>query len=591
MRRLSLSPVWKLCCELALLGILLHFFACRYGWNHQNLSMFIQFSPAPGSRHLAVVSLGWGIIVTVLVLMFLCASRIDPYLHFADSIWTWGLGVGAVLGCLGTARDLRWRFSAEPGAIRSRTRFAIAWIIFPLLILAIALWVGVSTFYGSDANAVPTAYRAVHLTSGVSPMVSLLILLAGFYWWFWLTLSGLALLGQGRPVLPRRAGLPVALVRISDEMARDIEGFAMPLPSPRIGKGIFYLFPLALLVLQFCILCRASTDGLDLMLHSLESTPFDRTLQATVAIAFCLLVLECAQLVSTWLSLKRLLLALNRTPLRRTFYALKGLSMFSLWSMSGTSSRSRYTIFSHQLESLHHLRTLLHSFDARDSADEKIRAVTEDTFKEGREFIKTLCSRADLAMINNPAGRRIRKIFRRCAEQTFNELILRQWSYETKSLDLAENGGEPGSSEVLPLSENVLTRHAEEFVCLTYIGYLQNLLGCMRTMALSILGLFAAIAFSLAFYPYTPRPAIVLSLLFLLLVVGSIVGWVYAGLSRDATISHITNTQPGALGTDFWIRLASFIGVPFVGLLAAQFPGITDFLVSWIEPGLNAVKQ
>jgi hypothetical protein len=30
--------------------------------------------------------------------------------------------------------------------------------------------------------------------------------------------------------------------------------------------------------------------------------------------------------------------------------------------------------------------------------------------------------------------------------------------------------------------------------------------------------------------------------------------------------------------------------VPFIGLLAAQFPGITDFLVSWLEPGLNAVK-
>jgi hypothetical protein len=115
-------------------------------------------------------------------------------------------------------------------------------------------------------------------------------------------------------------------------------------------------------------------------------------------------------------------------------------------------------------------------------------------------------------------------------------------------------------------------------------------MGRMRTMVLSILGLFAALAFSLAFYPYTPRPAIVLSLLFLLLVVGSVVAVVYAGLSRDATISHITNTETGELGTDFWIRLGSFIGVPLIGLLAAQFPGITDFLVSWIEPGLNAVK-
>jgi hypothetical protein len=41
---------------------------------------------------------------------------------------------------------------------------------------------------------------------------------------------------------------------------------------------------------------------------------------------------------------------------------------------------------------------------------------------------------------------------------------------------------------------------------------------------------------------------------------------------------------------DFWVRIASFVGIPMMGLLAAQFPGITDFLVSWIEPSLNTVK-
>jgi len=588
--RLSLSAAWKLCCEVAVLAILLHFFACRYGWNYQNLSMFIQFAPAPGYRQLTLISFGWGIIVSALVLMFLCSARINNYLQLVDSVWFWALAFVALLGCLGSGRDIRWRFSGEPRSIRRRIRPAVVWITFPLLLLAIALWAGLSIFYGSDPNAVPTAYRAVHLTSGVSPMVSLLVILAGFYWWFWLTLSGLALLGQGRPVLPRRAGLPPAFARISDEMARNIEAFAIPLPSPSIGKGIFYFFPLALLVLQFWILRRSSADGLDLMLHSLENVPFDRALQATFGIAFYLAVLECAQLLSTWLSLKRLLLALNRTPLRRTFFALQGLSMRSLWSMSGTSSRSRYTIFSHQLESLHHLRNVIQSFYARDSGDENIRTVIDDTWRLGREFIEKVSSTADLAMINNPSGRRMRKTLRRCTEQVFNKLIFPQWFSEMRTLDLAENGKQASSTEVLLLSEDEVTRHAEEFVCLTYVSYLQNLLGRMRTMVLSIIGLFAAIAFSLAFYPYTPRPAIVLSLLFLLLVVGSVVAFVYAGLSRDATVSHITNTEPGALGMDFWVRIASFVGIPMMGLLAAQFPGITDFLVSWIEPSLNTVK-
>lgn len=586
----SLSPAWKMCCELAVLAILLHFFACSYGWKYQNLSMLIQFTPAPGIRQLSLISFGWVVLVCVLILMFVCSARINPYLHFSDSAWILSLAFVALLGCLGTAHDIHLRFSGEPQSIRRRTPPAIVWIIFPFLLLACALWAGLSAFYASDANAVPTAYRAVHLGSGVSPMLTLLIMLAGFYWWFWQTLSGLALLGQGRPVLPRRAVLPAALARISDGMARDIEGFAIPLPSPRIGNGIFYLLPLTLLVLQFWILRRSSAGGLDLMLHSLENVPFDRTLQVTFAIAFFLAVLECAQLLSTWLSLKRLLLALNRTPLRRTFFALQGLSMRSLWSMSGTSSRARYTIFSHQLESLHHLRNAIGPLDARNPRDESIRQVIDDTWQQGREFVEQVSRTVDMAMINDPRSRRIRKIFRECSGQVFTQLLFPNWFKEKNSLDLAENPEKAGPNEWLPLSEDEVTRHAEEFVCLTYVAYLQNLMGRMRTMVLSILGLFAALAFSLAFYPYTPRPAIVLSLLFLLLVVGSVVAVVYAGLSRDATISHITNTEPGALGTDFWVRLASFIGIPLIGLLAAQFPGITDFLTSWIEPSLNAVK-
>jgi hypothetical protein len=586
----SLSPAWKICCELAVLATLLHFFACCYGWKYQNLSMLIQFTPAPGIRQLSVISFGWVVLVCALILMFLCSARINPYLHFSDSAWILSLALVALLGCLGIARDIDLRFSGEPRSIRRRTRPAIVWIIFPFLLVACALWAGLSAFYAADTNAVPTAYRAIHLSSGVSPMVTLLIMLSGFYWWFWQTLSGLALLGQGRPVLPRRAALPPALARISDAMARNIESFAIPLPGARIGNGIFYLLPLTLLVLQFWILRRSSSDGLDLMLHSLENVSFDRTLQVIFAIAFFLIVLECAQLLSTWLSLKRLLLALNRTPLRRTFFALQGLSMRSLWSMSGTSSRARYTIFSHQLESLHHLHNVIRSFDARDPKDVNIRKTIDDTWTQGREFVEQVSRTVDLAMINDPRSRRMRKIFRECTGQIFSQLLFPNWFEEKNSLDLAENAEKAASYEVLPLSEDEVTRHAEEFVCLTYVAFLQNLMGRMRTMVLSILGLFAALAFSLAFYPYTPRPAIVLSLLFLLLVVGSVVAVVYAGLSRDATISHITNTETGELGTDFWIRLGSFIGVPLIGLLAAQFPGITDFLVSWIEPGLNAVK-
>src|SRR5271165_1038787 len=582
-RHLSLSIAWKLCCELFVLAILLHWFACRRGWKYQNLSALIQFMPASGSRQLTLITIGWGILVTALVFMFGCAVSIVRFLNHQDSTWIWVLAAVALLGCVGTALDIHWRFFSElvstppaspkttdtpqstgslaPAESKSETGGSstslsthppIVWIALPFLLLALAVWAGWSMFGGGD-NPVPTAYRAVHLTSGVSPMVSLLVMLVGLYWWFWFTLSGLALLGKGKPLLPRRqeklpTSLPATLARISDEMAKNIEAFAMPLPSPSSEKVIFYFFfygsPLALLWLLYWILHRSALDGLDLMLHSLESAPFDRTLQVIFAIAFYLLVLESAQLLSTWLSLKRLLLALHRTPLRRTFRALQGLSMHSLWSASGTTSRSRYTVFSHQLEALLHLRNVVLSAHARGHGFKEIRQELDTAMESARVFIESLSEKnceesadnpvpgADLAMINNEKARLMREGFRLCTEQVFLRLIWPRWLEEKKSLDLAENGEKPGVEGVLRLSDDEVTCHAEEFVCLTYVGYLQNLLGRMRTMALSILGLFAAIAFSLAFYPYTPRPAIVLSLLALLSIVGSVVGLVFAGLSR-----------------------------------------------------------
>ena len=112
----------------------------------------------------------------------------------------------------------------------------------------------------------------------------------------------------------------------------------------------------------------------------------------------------------------------------------------------------------------------------------------------------------------------------------------------------------------------------------------------MRTMVLSMIGIFAAIALSVGFYPFTPRPTISIALLFLLLTIGTVVGMVFAGLDRDSTLSHITNTEPGELGANFWIRILSFVGVPALGLIVAQFPEITDFVVSWVQPGLSAIK-
>jgi hypothetical protein len=61
-------------------------------------------------------------------------------------------------------------------------------------------------------------------------------------------------------------------------------------------------------------------------------------------------------------------------------------------------------------------------------------------------------------------------------------------------------------------------------------------------------------------------------------------------MHRDGTLSLVTNTTPGELGIDFWIKIVGLGAGPILGLLAANFPGITGSLFSWLQPGLESIK-
>ena len=67
--------------------------------------------------------------------------------------------------------------------------------------------------------------------------------------------------------------------------------------------------------------------------------------------------------------------------------------------------------------------------------------------------------------------------------------------------------------------------------------------------------------------------------------VTAIIVFVYAEMHRDATLSHITHTSPGELGFDFYVKIFTFGLGPLIGLLTTLFPSMTDFVVSFLQPG------
>jgi hypothetical protein len=68
------------------------------------------------------------------------------------------------------------------------------------------------------------------------------------------------------------------------------------------------------------------------------------------------------------------------------------------------------------------------------------------------------------------------------------------------------------------------------------------------------------------------------------------VAYVFAGMERDEIMSYIANTQPGRLGTEFWFKMIGFLAGPVIGILTTQFPAISDSVLEWLQPGLDAIK-
>jgi hypothetical protein len=112
----------------------------------------------------------------------------------------------------------------------------------------------------------------------------------------------------------------------------------------------------------------------------------------------------------------------------------------------------------------------------------------------------------------------------------------------------------------------------------------------MRTLVMAILWLFIAATVSIATYPFDPRPTLSGAMMALFLTIGTAVVIVYSQMHRDATLSYVTDTNPGELGPEFWWKLIGFGLGPALGLLATIFPELPGSLFSWLQPGIASMK-
>jgi hypothetical protein len=271
-----------------------------------------------------------------------------------------------------------------------------------------------------------------------------------------------------------------------------------------------------------------------------------------------------------WLKLKTLLLEpLESSSLRRGFSAISGLTWNSFWLQQNLASQ--YSAIVRLLEQSSRLTLCVEAKDEsalKSSSDELWRKVNQrsnEVLKAFKDVQREIARVADFLL----------KTLRQSWYVEVNRITAVDCpDVEEKSTHLAE------SPE--PIKVTQLLR--EEWVALVYIHYGRMVLAQIRTRLIAAATLYLFLVWACNSYPFLNRHLLLIALAFMLAILSLVGISTYASINRDAILSRVTSHKPGELDLDFYLKTASLVGIPLIGFIASQFPEVSSFLFSWIEP-------
>jgi hypothetical protein len=417
-------------------------------------------------------------------------------------------------------------------------------------------------------------YRASYPLRGVSPVFPLLLSIVAFCILLYSHLDRIAFTKNFRPRLPNV---------VQDLPSCPGEAELLPVTNllrwpPEIPTilGKFALFAVVAVFVCVCIT----------PLH-LRPRMFDGlTLQRSLGLAMFLLVVailwELVMAAVVWQKLKSLCLErLESSSLRRGFSSISGMTWSSLWIFRGSRSaryRAIYRLLEQARGVLHEEASVVHGGS---SLEEAIVGLE----------IAIACHKPQL--IVEEFGRVQKQIaaVAGCLLGKLKPAWLKERCRIT-ACDAAgdeERTGETASTkpeELIPAEQVVW----EEWVALVYVHYIRMVLLQVRSRLVTAAALYLFLVWAATCYPYLNRHVLLIALAALLGLLSFAVVLIYASINRDPTLSRTTNHTPGHLDLDFYLKTASLVGIPMVGFIASQFPEVSGFLFSWLEPGMAAVR-
>jgi hypothetical protein len=184
-----------------------------------------------------------------------------------------------------------------------------------------------------------------------------------------------------------------------------------------------------------------------------------------------------------------------------------------------------------------------------------------------------------------------------CAAMGVSRLLERAWlSWPSKAdiadkSDKSERDHETLNTVVwlrrqVPGPPDVFVRIAEEYVAVRFVAFIHYAVAHMRNVLSLALAGFVLLMTLVTCYPVQPlRPLVGIAWVLGLLGIGAVV-WTFVDMDRDVILSYIAKTKPGHVnfGLELATNLVVYGVVPLLTLLATQFPGLADGLLSVLAP-------
>ncbi len=446
-------------------------------------------------------------------------------------------------------------------------------------------------------------YRSVNLASGVSPLTPMFLLLFAVFLWSIFEIWRLRFNDEVRPRLNSKNFFPGATTET--EIASSINAYFL---RPNYLVTFFLAYGAWLFFLQ-------PVHPFQLF----EKPTFGWIYEVLFCLVVALMLTNGLRMAQTWAQLSNLLRELERSPIRDSFSRLKGGSWSPIWQAGG--QQAEWTNMVRSFEVMQQIKNcdeeldpgLVRDIDAALGKRDEIRNIVRSKSQE--ISASSPARKKPFARLWDFLSTPFRKISRevtglRILEKRLTELqgflaiVLNDimvdfqgaWEKRQSDLDVSRDPGKDGKAGAAETQKETSDpelqklHRMEEYVALRYVAFIRGVLGNVRLWLILQAAVFSLVLLSLNVYSFEPHRSLVWSFTAIFAVIGAVAIQVLMQAHRDPVISRITGTQPNELGWQFFVRIATLGAVPLLTLLATHFPSIGRYLLSFFQPGLEAIK-